>query len=93
MAQLQALRDKVGRPLTVTSGYRCASHPVELRKTHLGAHAQGLAADIAISGATERYALIKAAIEVGMTGLGVASGFIHVDAGHAYAARPAVWKY
>ena len=44
---LQQLRDKVGRPLSLVSAYRCAEHPVEKRKTTPGQHNKGTAFDIA----------------------------------------------
>ena len=45
MEKLQALRHQYGRPLRVTSGYRCPDHPIEKAKAHPGMHATGLAAD------------------------------------------------
>lgn len=91
--QLDRLRERLDRPLTITSGYRCPLHPEEAKKDHPGAHANGTAADIAVSGGKERYKVISVAMELGFVGIGVANSFIHVDSGHSYAARPVVWKY
>ena len=33
MEQVQAIRDEAGRPLTLTSAYRCPDHPEEAKKT------------------------------------------------------------
>jgi zinc D-Ala-D-Ala carboxypeptidase len=93
MLKLQVMRDIVGKPFVITSGYRCAQHPEELRKAKPGSHNQGTAADIATGDGLMRYEVIKAALEVGMVGLGIANGFIHVDSGHKYATRPVQWKY
>jgi len=92
MLKLQALRDALG-PISITSGYRCAEHPEEKRKDNPGAHSQGKAADIKISGGEQRFRVISTAMNCGMIGIGVANSFIHVDDGHAHAARPATWKY
>lgn len=92
MQRLQAMRDRVG-PIVVTSGYRCPDHPAERRKEKPGAHAQGRAADLLCRDAGPRFRLIEAALAVGMTGIGVASGFIHVDDRHAHMPRPAFWRY
>ena len=91
---LDEMRHRVGRPLTITSGYRCAEHPDEKRKSMPGAHSAGLAADIAVSNGKERYEILKAAFDLGMVGIGTAKTFIHVDAGHPSPdMRPSAWKY
>ena len=51
LGRLQALRDVYGRPLPVTSGWRCADHPVEKAKAHPGMHSTGLAVDLGVQGA------------------------------------------
>lgn len=93
MMLLQEMRNILGYGLPMNSGYRCSLHPEEVEKEQPGAHNQGTAGDIKVSGAKMRYEVIKAAIEVGMVGLGVANGFVHVDSGHLYVERPAAWKY
>ena len=77
--KLDNLRGSLSRPLRVTSGYRSASHSLEKKKAKPGTHAQGIAADIAVSGGVERAELVKRAIEMGFTGIGVAKTFIHLD--------------
>lgn len=42
---LQALRDKINRPIVVTSGYRCVKHNDEVGGSIGSAHLFGLAAD------------------------------------------------
>jgi len=92
MTKLQMMRNLLG-PLEITSGYRCPSHPDEIRKPAPGAHAQGKAADILAKGAAHRFRLISGAVNVGMVGLGVAKSFIHVDSGNDNVDRPASWSY
>lgn len=92
MVKLQAIRAEFG-PMTVTSGFRCPEHPVEKRKKRPGSHAQGTAADIAVTNTTRRYELIRLALKHGILGIGIATGFVHLDSGHKHAARPAAWKY
>jgi zinc D-Ala-D-Ala carboxypeptidase len=92
MLALQAIRDQVG-PLRVTSGYRCRQHPNEVQKIQPGSHAQGRAADIHCVDSLTRFTLVRLGIELGMTGIGIARTFIHLDNGHANAPRPAIWEY
>ena len=97
MDRLQQLRTRYGRPMVITSGYRDATHPIEARKASPGAHSTGRAADIAVDRG-EAYALLKMALELGFTGIGInqkGSGrFIHLDdlpgGDHL---RPTIWSY
>ena len=78
----QELRDTLGTPLTVSSGYRCPKHPIEAAKTTPGTHARGLAADIVVSHGDAR-SLLREALSASKGGVGVhqkGSGrFVHVD--------------
>ena len=46
---LQELREAVAKPMQITSGYRCAEHPIEKKKSSPGYHNRG-AVDIAAHG-------------------------------------------
>ena len=70
MAKLQALRTKYGKPLRITSGFRCAQHPIEAKKIKPGAHASGCACDVGVDG-QQAYEVMKIAFELGFTGIGV----------------------
>ena len=87
---LQAIRNEVGKPMRVTSGYRAATHPEELQKGKPGAHFHGLAVDIAMP--PYAYELIAIAIKLGIIGIGVSEGFIHLDVAN-HAPRPRLWGY
>ena len=95
MEQLQLLRTIYGKPMRITSGYRCPEHPVEARKSKPGAHSEGCAADIGVVG-PEAHAILRLALENGFTGIGVQQKgegrFIHVDTSTT-GARPSVWSY
>jgi uncharacterized protein YcbK (DUF882 family) len=95
MSKLQALRTAYGKPMTITSGYRCPQHPIEAKKIKPGAHSSGCACDIAVNG-QDAYKLLKLAFVAGFTGIGVnqkTSGrFIHLDTLEE-APRPNVWSY
>ena len=79
MEQVQAIRDEAGRPLHLTSAYRCPLHPEEAKKAKPGQHSAGLAVDIAVANGAERLEIIKLGLAHGATGVGVASGFVHLD--------------
>ena len=52
MEFMDELREKFGKPLIITSGFRALSHPAEAKKPEgrRGAHTLGLAADIRAAG-------------------------------------------
>ena len=62
---LQQLREKIGRPLSLVSAYRCAEHPVEKRKPTPGQHNKGTAFDIAVGDGSEAYEVMKHAFALG----------------------------
>lgn len=80
--RLQALRDALGRPITVTSGYRCPTHNKAIGGATQSRHMQGQAADLVVAGVSPA-AVAQAADKVGFGGIGIyaKSGFTHVDTG------------
>lgn len=95
MGKLQQLRNAYGKPMAITSGYRCPDHPIEAKKQTPGAHASGQACDVGVQG-TDAYHLLKLAFALDFTGIGVqqkGSGrFIHLDT-LRNPPRPNVWSY
>ena len=92
MEKLQALRHQYGKPLRVTSGYRCPDHPIEKAKAHPGMHATGLAADLGVQDG-DAVDLLRLALGLGFTGIGVqqkgAGRFLHLDLRR----EPTIWSY
>lgn len=86
---LDELREACGFPFNITSGYRSPDHSIEKAKTTVGTHAQGIAADIKVSGGVERLAIVKHASALGMS-VGVAQTFVHVD---TRTTTPVCWCY
>jgi len=82
--KLQALRDRLGKPLIVRSAYRSPLHNRNVSGAPRSKHMDGTAFDIAMSN-HDPAAFEAAAREVGFLGFGFypRSGFIHVDLGPA----------
>ena len=100
MDRLYGLRQKWGRPMLFSSGYRCPDHPEEAgKKNGPGAHTMGCAADILVSG-RDAFELAKLAINEGFTGVGVQQKghtirYLHLDTapdGLRFV-RPMLWSY
>mgnify|MGYP003667007285 CR=1 FL=1 len=64
MGRLHLQRRIYGRPMDIQrgSGYRDATHPVEVRKAEPGAHARGRAADTPVAGGAARRFLFATAL-------------------------------
>ena len=87
---LDQLRGACGFPFYVTSGYRDPEgHSIEKAKEKPGTHAQGIAADIAVTGGVQRRAIVNHALAMGMS-VGVAKTFVHVD---IRTTTPVLWCY
>lgn len=94
MEKLQWLRNEVGIPLVVTSGYRHPSHPVERRKTHSnGEHTQGRCADVRCLNSATRFLIIEAALRLGFTRIGIAKTFLHLGIGGNGLPQKVIWDY
>ncbi|SDL23304.1 YcbK family protein [Natronincola ferrireducens] len=78
LEKLQQLRDQVGRPVNLTSGYRTLAHNQKVGGSPNSQHMLGRAADIQVPGYSPE-AIGKIAEELGFTGIGVYPTFTHVD--------------
>lgn len=92
---LQTIRDHVGKPVVITSGYRSYQYNIDLYKARKqkptkSQHSSGRAADIKISGMTG-VETAKAAIDACKCNisLGIGSSYIHLDVRGVFK----VWKY
>ena len=82
--KLQALRDRLGKPLIVRSAYRSPEHNRAVGGAKASKHMDGIAFDIAMAN-NDPVAFEVAAREVGFLGFGYypRSGFMHIDLGPA----------
>lgn len=98
MDKLDELREAYGKPMRITSGYRCPDHPIEARKSKPGAHSSAKAADIGVDRA-DAHEILRLAFTLGFKRIGVqqkGSGrFIHLDTATAEDGfpEPTVWSY
>ncbi|MEI4235243.1 YcbK family protein [Roseovarius sp. D22-M7] len=82
--KLQALRDRLGKPLIVNSGYRSPEHNRAVGGAKRSKHMEGTAFDISMANHDPK-TFEQAAREVGFLGFGTypRSNFMHVDLGPA----------
>jgi zinc D-Ala-D-Ala carboxypeptidase len=99
LRDLDELRHRYGRPLIISSGYRCPHYNDEVSSTgRTGPHTTGCAADVRVARA-DAYLVLSLALAMGFTGIGVAqkgaARFLHLDRlpNAPSQPRPTVWSY
>ena len=82
--RLQALRDRLGKPIILTSAYRSPEHNKRVRGAKNSLHMQGVAFDVRMEN-HDPHEFEAAARAEGFTGFGYyqKSGFMHIDTGPA----------
>ena len=77
---LDRIREAVGQPVIINSGYRCPSHNADVGGVPDSQHLSGSAADITYEG-VDVEKLTYIAIDSGASGVGsyFNQGFVHVD--------------
>lgn len=73
-------RTKLGRPVTIASGYRCADHNAKVGGAHASQHRQGKALDIVCDAVElESEWIYRLLLESGFRGIGHGEGIFHID--------------
>ena len=75
---LDSTREGAGIPMKVTSGSRCAKHNKEVGGKEDSDHLTGEGTDISCETSVQRYRIIKAALSMGFTRIGVRKDFLHL---------------
>lgn len=90
---LQVIRDHIGKPLRILSGYRTPSWNKKVKGARNSEHLNAKASDLTVGELTSRqlHKIIKDLIKAGKIqdgGLSLYPGFVHYDVG-----RPRRWYY
>tara|TARA_R110002126_G_scaffold116634_3_gene256100 strand:+ start:57 stop:440 length:384 start_codon:yes stop_codon:yes gene_type:complete len=95
---LEDLRTDFGKPIAISSGYRCAYHNKAVSGSgENGPHTTGRAADILING-SNALTMLSLALDAGVRRVGVSQKglmrdrFIHIDTSLTHPS-PAIWSY
>jgi uncharacterized protein YcbK (DUF882 family) len=98
ITKLDAMRNVLGFPLIVTSGYRCPEHNSRVSNTGMyGPHTSGRAVDFLVAG-EKALRLLQVASNRSFTGIGInqkgdhTKRFIHLD-DLGQGQRPWIWTY
>lgn len=89
---LDAIRYDCAFPFRITSGWRSVEHNARTQGVKNSPHLRGWAADISAQTSRHRFAIVNAAIEHGISRIGVGSSFVHLDNDPAKVNR-LLWLY
>ncbi len=97
LERIDELRHRCGFPFVITSGYRTPEYNMKVSNSGAkGPHTTGKAADIEAKIGREKYIILKHAMTLGFTGIGIARTYIHLDTlggAESSQSRPWVWTY
>ena len=82
LVKMQTLRYEFGRPIIVNSWHRCRAYNRKLKGSALDSeHIRGNAADVRLWHYTksEQFELLLLAFKFGFQGIGIYSGYLHLD--------------
>lgn len=75
---LDTIREQYGHAITVTSGVRCPAYNAKVGGVVNSEHITGEGADLLVPNSLERFYMIQAALQAGITRIGVGETFLHV---------------
>lgn len=89
---MDKIRELVDRPLTITSAYRSTEYDKSKGRSGNSAHTKGVGVDFKAVDSAVRYAIIEAAISLGVNRIGVGETFVHVDIDKSLP-QNVIWTY
>lgn len=89
---LDRIRERAGIPLVLNCAYRSKAYDNAKGRTGNSAHTRGLAVDIRCNSNANRYRIVKAALECGITRIGIGRTFVHIDADKSLT-QDRIWHY
>jgi len=77
--KLDQLREMLGKPIVINSGYRTPETNRLVGGSPTSSHLYGLAVDIKCLSSATRFSIIQNAMMLGFRRIGVANNFVHLD--------------
>ena len=96
---LDEVREDYGKPIHITSGYRTEAHNAKVGGKKDSSHLKALAVDVSDNNrglpisSTNKFKLVRLFLEYGITRIGIADTFIHVDIDDEDKSPNVIWTY
>jgi len=90
--KIEQARELAAIPFSVNSGYRCPKHNKDEGGKPSSDHLSGRGADIKAATGREKFLIVNAALNTGITRIGVGENFIHLGDGQNNPKR-VLWTY
>ncbi len=92
LSKLDRIRERAGIPMVLNSAYRSRAWELMHGRSGEGDHPQGKGVDVRCNTSSNRYKIMRAALEIGIRRLGVGKSFIHIgDAENL--PQDVIWDY
>lgn len=92
LKRLDLLREAVGFPLSINSGFRTEEHNAKVKGSANSAHLRGLAVDIVAMSGRAKFDIVRAALDLGFHRIGIAKTFVHLDMDESLPGQ-CIWTY
>lgn len=92
LSLLDKVREKAGIPLVLNCAYRSREWDLAKGRSDNSAHTRGKAVDIRCNTNANRYKIVKAALDCGITRIGVGKSYIHLD-NDGSLSQNVIWHY
>lgn len=89
---LDRVREAAGIPLVLNSAYRSKAWDKSKGRTGNSAHTRGKAVDIRCTTNANRMKIVRAALEVGISRIGIGKTYVHLD-NDASLTQDVMWHY
>lgn len=92
LMMVDAVRHKAGIPMICTSGPRCQVWNDANGGSKFSEHVDGDGADFAVASSRARFLIVQAALDCGVTRIGIAKSFVHLGVSKTND-QEVIWTY
>lgn len=89
---LDTIRETAGIPLVLNCAYRSREWDIAKGRSGNSAHTKGLAVDIRCGSNANRMKIVRAALQCGITRIGIGKNYVHIDADTSLT-QDVIWHY
>lgn len=89
---LDRVRESCGIPLILNCAYRSKEWDISKGRNGNSSHCRGKAVDIRCNNSTTAFKIVKAAMDNGISRIGIGNGYVHIDNDESLP-QNVIWNY